>query len=138
MNERGVLAAGSELPVYDSPVALGIQICREIRFPEQWQHLAGLGAKVVVYLTNAANPTEPSDVWRAHLISRAAENQRWVLAANAADPASHCPTMIVSPRGEVIGETLDGNPAVLRTTIDTAATSDWYLGQRRTDVVEVR
>jgi hypothetical protein len=26
----------------------------------------------------------------------------------------------------------------LRATIDTAATSDWYLGQRRTDVVEVR
>jgi hypothetical protein len=58
--------------------------------------------------------------------------------ACADDPASHCPTMIVSPRGEVIGETLDGNLAVLRTTIDTAATSDWYLGQRRTDVVEVR
>ncbi|MEU6741563.1 carbon-nitrogen hydrolase family protein [Streptosporangium sandarakinum] len=142
MNERGVLAAGSELPVHrlalpGGAVDVGMQICREIRFPEQWGYMARSGAGVFAYLTNAANPDEPSGVWRSHLISRAAENQRWVLAANVADPISHCPTMIVSPRGEVLSEVAGGEPAVLRAAIDTDSTSEWYLGQRRRDVIEM-
>ncbi|MFI7044050.1 carbon-nitrogen hydrolase family protein [Streptosporangium sandarakinum] len=142
MNERGVLAAGSELPVHrlavpGGAVDVGMQICREIRFPEQWGYMAHSGAGVFAYLTNAANPDEPSGVWRSHLISRAAENQRWVLAANVADPISHCPTMIVSPRGEVLSEVAGGEPAVLRAAIDTDAASEWYLGQRRRDVIEM-
>ncbi|MFD8531644.1 carbon-nitrogen hydrolase family protein [Streptosporangium canum] len=141
MNERGVLAAGSALPVHRlalpvGEVTVGTQICREIRFPEQWQHLARCGAQMLVYLTNAANPAEPYGVWRSHLISRAAENQRWVLSANVADPATHCPTMIVSPRGEVVAETAGGEPAVLRAVIDTGGAGDWYLGQRRHDVID--
>ncbi|WP_344856197.1 carbon-nitrogen hydrolase family protein [Planomonospora alba] len=143
VSERGVLGAGSDLPVHrlacaGGAVDVGVQICREIRFPEQWRHLVGSGAQVFAYLTHAANPDEPPGVWRAHLVSRAAENQRWLLAANAADAASHCPTMIVSPRGEVVAETAGGQRAVLRATIDLAAVSDWYLGQRRDDVLESR
>jgi omega-amidase len=43
--------------------------------------------------------------------------------------------MIVSPRGEVLGA-LPASPAgVLRTVIDTEDVSDWYLSQRRTDVL---
>ncbi|WP_207621053.1 nitrilase-related carbon-nitrogen hydrolase [Streptosporangium minutum] len=70
MNERGVLAAGSALPVHRlalpaGEVTVGTQICREIRFPEQWQHLARCGAQMLVYLTNAANPAEPYGVGAA-------------------------------------------------------------------------
>ncbi|GIH95213.1 carbon-nitrogen hydrolase family protein [Planobispora siamensis] len=143
VNERGVLSAGSGLPVHrldcaGGAVDTGVQICREVRFPEQWRHLAGSGAQVFAYLTHAANPAEPPGVWRSHLISRAAENQRWLLAANVADEASHCPSMIISPRGEVVAETTGGERAVLRATVDLAAVSDWYLGQRRDDVLETR
>jgi predicted amidohydrolase len=142
MNERGRLEAGSELPTLrlhldGGSLTVGVQICREIRFPEQWQHLAAAGAQAFIYLTHAANPAEPPGVWRSHLISRAAENQRFVLAANVADPHQHCPTVIISPRGEALAELNPADTAVLRTTIDLAETADWYLSQRRPDIVKL-
>jgi predicted amidohydrolase len=62
-------------------------------------------------------------------------NQRFVIASNIADPRQHCPSMIVSPRGEVLGALPASPPGVLRTVIDTGDVSDWYLSQRRTDVL---
>jgi predicted amidohydrolase len=138
MNERGQLRAGDRLPTFAiGGATAGVQLCREIRFPEQWQHLAAAGAQFFAYLTNAANPREPEGVWRSHLISRAAENQRFVLAANIPHPDQHCPSMIVSPRGEVVAELPPGRPGTLRHTIELAESGDWYLGQRRRDVVAV-
>ncbi len=142
MNEREGLRAGDRLTTFalrqggESDV-VAMQLCREIRFPEQWQYLAAGGARVLFYLTNAANPNEPAGVWRSHLVSRAAENQRFVVSANIPDPAQHCPSMIVSPRGEVVAELPPGQSGLLRHTIDLAEVSDWYLGQRRTDVVRL-
>jgi predicted amidohydrolase len=136
MNEREHLEPGDHLPTFAvGDETAGVQLCREIRFPEQWQHLAAEGARFFAYLTNAANPREPAGVWRSHLISRAAENQRFVLAANIPDPHQHCPSMIVSPRGEVVAELPMGRPGILRHTIDLKESSDWYLDQRRRDVV---
>ncbi|MCQ4206904.1 carbon-nitrogen hydrolase family protein [Streptomyces longispororuber] len=142
MNERGRLVAGSELPTLPihlagGPITLGVQICREIRFPEQWQHLADRGAQAFIYLTHAANPSEPAGVWRSHLISRAAENQRYVLAANVADPRQHCPSMVISPRGEILAEATAGQTAVIRTTIDLTESANWYLSQRRRDLLKL-
>jgi len=45
--------------------------------------------------------------------------------------------MIISPRGEVLGELPAGRTAVLRAVIDTEDTSDWFLSQRRADVVRL-
>ncbi|MFE7113169.1 carbon-nitrogen hydrolase family protein [Streptomyces sp. NPDC057575] len=142
MNERGRLDAGSELSTLpirlaSGPVTLGVQICREIRFPEQWQHLADSGAQAFIYLTHAANPSEPAGVWRSHLISRAAENQRFVLAANVADPRQHCPSMVVTPRGEVLAEANSSETTVIRTTIDFDEPANWYLNQRRRDLLKL-
>ncbi|NKZ03288.1 carbon-nitrogen hydrolase family protein [Actinomadura latina] len=143
MNERSRLAAGGELTplrleLADGPLIVGVQICREIRFPEQWQHLADAGAQAFIYLTNAANPIEPPGVWQSHLISRAAENQRFVLAANIADPNQHCPTTIISPRGQTLAELPPNQTGLLKTTIDPDDASTWYLGQRRRDIIHLR
>ena len=140
MNERGRLRPGSHLPTIDIPhpdgsIAAGGQLCREIRFPEQWQYLATAGAQLFVYLTNAANSPEPEGVWRSHLISRAAENQRFVASANIADPNQHCPSMVVPPRGEVLGELAAGRSDILRHTLNMDEIGSWYLGQRRHDVL---
>jgi predicted amidohydrolase len=136
VNERGHLEPGDHLPTFEvGGETAAVQLCREIRFPEQWQHLAAAGARFFAYLTNAANPREPAGVWRSHLISRAAENQRFVLAANIPGPHQHCPSMVVSPRGEVVAELPMGRPGILRHTVDLTESSDWYLGQRRQDVV---
>jgi predicted amidohydrolase len=142
-HERGRLAAGSALPtlplhINGSTLVIAVQLCREILFPEQWQHLAAAGAQVFVYLTHAANRAVPIGVWRSHLISHAAANQRFVIAANVADSDQHCPSMIISPRGEVLAELPAGKTAVLRAVIDTDEVSDWYLGQRRTDILRLQ
>jgi predicted amidohydrolase len=92
---------------------------------------------VLIYLTYAANPAEPPGVWRAHLISRAAETQRFVLAANVAHGSQHCPTMIVSPRGHVLAAAPAGSTTTLELTIDLAGTRDTYLRQQRGDVISI-
>jgi predicted amidohydrolase len=142
MNERDRLHAGDQLPTIDVPhtggsIITGVQLCREIRFPEQWQHLADRGAQLFIYLTNAANTDEAEGVWRSHLISRAAENQRFLASANIAHPDQHCPSMLVSPRGEVLAELPAGRVDVLRRTLDMNENRSWYLGQRRQDVVSL-
>ena len=142
VNERGRLHPGDRLSAIDIPltggsITAGVQLCREIRFPEQWQYLADVGAQLFVYLTNAANTGEAEGVWRSHLISRAAENQRFVASANVAHPDQHCPSMLVSPRGEVLGELPAGRADLLRRTLDMTENRTWYLGQRRLDVVSL-
>ncbi|MEV0842202.1 carbon-nitrogen hydrolase family protein [Actinocatenispora sera] len=141
--EQGVLRAGATLPLLtvrrgEADVAIGVQLCREIRYPEQWQQLARSGAQVFVYPTNAAHRDAPAGVWRSHLISRAAENQRYLLAANLADPDQHCPTMAISPHGEVLGELAVGETGVLPVTLDLAQVSNGNLDQQRRDVVDLR
>jgi predicted amidohydrolase len=143
-HERSRLVAGAALPLLDLPdgpgtesLTIGVQLCRELKFPEQWHVLAGRGASVFAYLTYAANPLVPAGVWRSHLISRAAETQRFVLAANVASPDQHCPSMVIAPTGEVLAETATSGPAALHAEVDVTQTSDWLLSQQRADVVAI-
>jgi predicted amidohydrolase len=143
-HERGRLVAGSALPLLDvpvepgsEPVSIGVQLCRELKYPEQWHVLARDGARVLVYLTYAANPKVAAGVWRSHLVSRAAETQRFVLAANVASPGQHCPSMVISPQGDVLAESATTEPEVLHADLDLSQTSDWLLSQQRGDVVAV-
>lgn len=139
-HERGRLTPGGELPLIkveldDEPVLAGVQMCREISFPEQWRYLGSAGAQVFIYLCYAANPAWLDGVWRSHLISHAAASQRFVLAANVADPRQHCPSVIISPRGEVIGELPPAQAGLLRATLETEDCGDRYLSQRREDLL---
>lgn len=135
-HERPIYAAGNTLDVWPmrssaGEVCVGAQLCREIRFPEQWRHLARSGAEIFAFLSNAVGDAALSSVWRSHLISRAAENQRFVLAANNAHPSQKCPTMIVHPSGAVLAEVSSPELEVLSATIDLADVSNWYLDQSR-------
>lgn len=150
-HERGRLAAGSALPLLALPtgerisaaaersphVSIGVQLCRELKFPEQWHILARRGAQILAYLTYAANPQIADGVWRSHLISRAAETQRFVLAANVARRGQHCPSLVVSPRGDVLAESTNASQQALHAEINLTEVSDWLLSQQRDDVVSV-
>jgi predicted amidohydrolase len=141
-SERGHFTEGSKLGVIEAvigghAVKLGIQLCREIRFPGQWQYLARAGAEVFAYLTNAVGDESgmQAGVWRSHLVSRGAENQRFVLAVNNAAEGQKCPSMIVAPDGEVLWEVLSASMEMKRCELDLSEVSDWYLSQAREDVV---
>jgi predicted amidohydrolase len=140
MSERAVFTAGAQLSLLKLDIngrilKLGVQLCREIRFPEQWQFLARQGAEMFVYLTNAVGDATQAPIWRSHLISRAAENQRFVLCANNAHVAQKCPSMIVTPTGSVAWEVYSPECEVQRYTVDVSAISDWYLSQSRLDLL---
>lgn len=139
-SEREHFSAGAQLPILEvlfqcGAVKLGIQLCREIRFPKQWQYLARAGAEIFVHLNNAIGDETQALVWRSHLTSRAAENQRFIVSANNAHPEQKCPSMIITPGGQVIWEVLSVKPDMMRCTLDLKEVSNWYLNQSRDDIV---
>lgn len=138
LHERGYFGPGDKLEVYplkirEEIVNIGIQLCREIRFPEQWRWLALNDADIFVYLTNAVEGKGLS-VWRSHLVSRAAENQRFLISSNNAHLTQHCPTMLIAPDGEIIEEVLSDKVYYFRRKIDLNKVSNWYLNQIRNDI----
>ena len=108
-----------------------------VRFPEQWAWLARHGAQIILHLNNATGDDRYQIVWKSHLISRAAETQRFVLSANNAAPRQVCPTLAVAPDGQVLGEIVSAGAETLRISLDLLQVSNWYLDQSRTDIVKI-
>lgn len=140
LSEQGVLTPGNALPVFDvqthiGAVHLGIQMCREIRYPEQWRILARKGAQIIAYPNNAVDSASGDAIWRAHLISRAAETQRFVLGANAASSTQLCPSAIISPAGDVMAQTPPEETGMATASINLDEVSNWVIDQARTDLV---
>jgi predicted amidohydrolase len=137
--EQGLFTPGVDLPV--TPLELGgvsfklaVQMCREIRHPEQWRHLAVHGAEVFAFVNNAVGDASIAPVWRSHLVSRAAELQRFVVAANNAAPDQKCPTMIIASDGGVRGEIAGPTAQCISARIDVDQVSNWVIGQSRGDI----
>ena len=142
-HERGTFLAGMALPVFQlktqsETVSIGVQLCRELRYPEQWGWLVRCGAQIILHLNNAIGDESYQPVWRSHLISRAAETQRFVISVNNAAPQQICPTMIIAPSGEVLGEAVADKAAVLRAELDLSLVSDTNLNQCRKDLIVIK
>jgi predicted amidohydrolase len=141
-HERGILTPGSDLPIFeleipDGIVKVGVQICRELRYPEQWGWLARLGAQVILHLNNAVKDQRSLSIWRSHLVSHAASNQRYVISVNNAALEQTSPTIAISPEGMVMDEIISDQPSFIRVELDLSQVSDWYLDQSRPDVVSI-
>jgi predicted amidohydrolase len=137
--ERGRFVAGDELtPVaITAPwgvVTVGVQICRELRFPEQWIALAAAGAELFLHPANALEGAADREAWRSMLIARATELQRFVVSVNAAGDGQHSPTMAVDPGGRVVCELPPEVEQIRRIEIDLDQDASDYLDQRRTDL----
>ena len=142
-HERGTFTPGADLPVFqlrmpNGVVTIGVQLCRDVRFPEQWGWLARHGAQIILHLNNAVGNALDQSVWRSHLISRAVEVQRFVISANNAAPEQKCPTIVVAPDGQVVGEIVSEQSGTLRVGLDLSRVSDWYISQCRTDLVAIK
>lgn len=142
-HERGVFTAGNHLPVFElitpkGNVKVGVQLCRELRFPEQWGWLARSGTQIFLHLNNAVGDHTLQSVWKSHLVSRAAETQRFVLSANNAGSKQISPTIAIAPDGQVLGEIVSPELKILRVELDLSKVSNWYLDQCRSDVVAIQ
>ncbi|PFG03270.1 carbon-nitrogen family hydrolase [Bacillus sp. es.036] len=107
MNEEKYLVSGNEkshFTLEELPSA-GF-ICYDIRFPE-WLRLHAIEGAQVLFVP-AEWPKQRTDHWRALLISRAIENQCYVIACNrvGADPdnAFGGHSLIIDPWGTIIAE----------------------------------
>lgn len=116
--ESDYIAAGDQCKVVDTPFGrLGLSICYDLRFAEQYQRLTALGAELIV-VPSAFTYTTGAAHWEVLLRARAIENQVYVLGANQG--GEHSVTrrtwghsMVVSPWGDVIAHCEEGEAVVL-------------------------
>ena len=97
-------------------------LCYDLRFPELWRLASKAGAEL--FTIGASWPAIRSNHWKMLNISRAIENQAWVLGVNriGKDPfiSYGGGSLVISPLGEVVAEAEMG-PAILSFEIDPEA-----------------
>ena len=111
------LFPGGDPPVFDLDFGrIGIQICFDIGFPENWQTLAAKGAKLIVW-SSAYDGGFPLQVyaWLHHV---------WVVTSTRTQHSR-----IVDPCGEILAETKPSERLVVRTiNLDTIVSHlDWNM-----------
>ncbi|WP_019913784.1 carbon-nitrogen family hydrolase [Paenibacillus sp. HW567] len=115
MDEHLYLQPGAAKGLFtlDGALCAGL-ICYDIRFPEWVRAHTALGAEIL--FISAEWPLPRLSHWRALLISRAIENQCYVVACNRAgnDPANTFAghSMIIDPWGEIVCEASEGEEMV--------------------------
>jgi omega-amidase len=134
--EEGVFARGSELPVARAGEwTVALQICFDMRFPENWRILRRKGTELVVHLANASR----SAAWKVPVLagavrSRAAENGMYVVAANDARRPQMMMSAVYDPDGVALAEASENVPAMLFAELDRAEVKSDFLQARRTDL----
>ena len=105
-------APGEDLVVVDTPAGrIGLSICFDLRFPEQFQALRQQGAELLV-VPAAFTHTTGEAHWEILLRARAIETQCFVLAANQCGwhdekRRTWGHSMIIDPWGRVLGSCAD-------------------------------
>lgn len=129
--ESDFMSPGTGLEVVDTICgSLGLSICYDLRFPEQYQKLRNMGASIIsvpaafTYVTGEAH-------WELLLRARAVETQCYVLAANQGGEHSSSRStwghsMIIDPWGKVLAEKKESGPGIVLADIDLG-----YLQQCR-------
>lgn len=127
--------AGNSLQTFEiDNVTVAMQICREIRYPEQWRFLTINGAKIIFHLNNAQKPT---DSWKHLFITRAYENQIFVVSANAAGNTQVLPSFIIDPEGNVLAKTKPGENELVTVNLQLNKVKTDFIDQRRHDVIDI-
>jgi predicted amidohydrolase len=122
-HESAAIAPGSQLVL--APLGrfvLGLTICFDVRFAEQYRALALRGATVFSVPAAFSAVTGPAH-WQVLLRARAIENHAFVVAATQAGTtdeglATYGHAMIIDPWGEVLAETRTDQPEIVLASID--------------------
>ena len=110
--ESDTVAPGTDLMLFDAPSArVGVAICYDIRFPEQFINLAKLGAEVIVVPASWQDGPGKLDQWRTLVTARALDSTSFIIAADQARPGGE------TAAGHDDGPTGIGHSAVSATSI---------------------
>lgn len=134
--DRKHFTQGNSLDVYEAHgVKFGIQMCRELVFPEQWKLLKHKGAQVIFHINNSI---KEADKVREHmLLSRAFENQYFVCSVNNADKPQTMASFVISPIGEILFDSRPQEEVVKDIEIELGDVQNTYIQQERSDLVKV-
>ncbi|WP_075727736.1 nitrilase-related carbon-nitrogen hydrolase [Corynebacterium aquilae] len=112
--ESDTVRAGEDLVVFEvDGVKVGVAICFDIRFPEQFVRLAQLGAEVIVVPASWAQGPGKAEQWELLARARALDSTSFVLACDQGCPADEDPesptkvplgvgrSVVVAPNGQV-------------------------------------
>lgn len=85
--ESDTVKPGGELVTFDvGETTVGVAVCYDIRFPEQFRDLARRGAQVIVVPTSWMDGPEKLYQWRTLTAARALDSTSWIVAAGQARP----------------------------------------------------
>lgn len=120
-------------------VRLGMQICFDLRFPEPFRDLSLRCAQIIAV---PAYICGSDGMWKrpiieAHIRSRAAENGRFIVFANAAGPDQNVPSMIADPRGDILVQSSLDRPELISVDLDLTKVDNTLLRSRRTDLAKL-
>ncbi len=129
--ESDTVRPGSELVTFShGDATVGVAVCFDIRYPEQFRELARRGAELIVVPTSWASGEGKLEQWRVLTRARALDSGAFILAADHAlpDGPTKGPTGIghsvaVAPNGTVLAEAGEG-PELLVVDIDPAAAAE--------------
>ncbi len=118
---------------------VAMQVCYDLRFPENARLAAVGGAQLLTYSLAAAG----TDAWKkpimgAHLASRAAENGAYALGANRCHRIMMMRSGIVGPDGLYLARAPSGRAAEVVADLDPRAAGGRILRDRRTDIYSLR
>lgn len=128
--ESDTVKPGEDLLTFEvDGVTVGVAICYDIRFPEQFKALARKGAELIVVPTSWADGKGKLDQWRLLSTARALDSTSYVLCAGQARPGGNDkageesgPTgighsVIVAPNGQRLAEA-EYEPEIIYADID--------------------
>lgn len=122
--ESATLQPGDQPLVLETPYGrLAVAVCYDLRFPELFRHLSGLGMDMLA-LPAAFTRTTGAAHWRVLLRARAIENLCYVIAADqggthASGRETFGDSLVVEPWGQVLAS-LERGPGVVCASIDLA------------------
>jgi len=128
--------AGQQLPVFRfGEWTLGMQICFDMRFAENWRILRRKNAELILHLSNASG----SAPWKVPVLegairSRAADNGMFVVSSNDARTPQMMVSAVCDPDGRDLARADLNREQMLFATLDRSAAKGDFLQRRRTDL----
>lgn len=129
--ESDTVHPGEELATFElDGLTVGVAICYDIRFPEQFKALADAGAEIIVVPTSWADGPTKLNNWRTLTAARALDSVSYIVAAGQARPGgdekageASGPTgighsVIIDPTGERLAEA-GYTPEIIYADIDS-------------------
>lgn len=124
--ESNVVKPGDKAVVADTPWGgLGMSICFDVRFAEQYRKMAQAGASILTVPAAYSIPTG-STTWEIFLRTRAAETGSFVIAPAQAgvhegQRRTWGHSMIIDPLGKVLAESDGQTPGIITAELDLDA-----------------